>query len=66
MKTADQLLERALVLIMDEWGYSRERAIAWLNDDTTDWTPRPKPEPIGLDAFIQVTRTSFIEARNLP
>ena len=63
MKTSDQLLERALVLIMDEWGHSRERALEWLNDDTEDWTPRPQSEPSYLPGtFIQVTRTTNFKA----
>lgn len=58
------LLHRACALIMDEWGYTRERALAWLNDDAADWTPKPQSDcPAEIDgkpAFIQVTRTSVV------
>ncbi len=65
MSDRDQVLfERALVLIMDEWGKTREEALAWLNDDATDWTPRPQTEyPAEIDgksAFIQVPRVSIV------
>jgi hypothetical protein len=63
MTGRDQILfERALVLIMDEWGKTREEALAWLNDDAADWTPRPQfsgPHELdGKPRFIQVTRVS--------
>lgn len=55
------LLDRALTLIMGEWGYSRDRALAWLNDDAADWTP---PKPLGesfTGAFMQVTRETKMD-----
>lgn len=62
------LFERALTVIMDEWGYTRERALAWLNDDSVDWTPRPQidcPAVIdGKPAFMQVTRVTCITRPN--
>jgi hypothetical protein len=33
------LFERALSLVMDEWGKTRDEAMAWLEDDESDWTP---------------------------
>jgi hypothetical protein len=55
------LLDRACTLIMGEWGYTRDRALAWLNDDTQDWTPRPQStEPSPPGTFIQVTRTTKV------
>lgn len=63
MTDRDKLLfERAIVLIMDEWGKTREEALAWLNDDEADWTLRPHVDcPTEIDgkpAFMQVTRVS--------
>lgn len=49
-KTSDQLLERAIVVIMREWGFNRERALEWLSDDAEDWTPPVQHEP-NPDAF---------------
>ncbi len=55
------LLERALCLICDEWGKTREEALTWLTDDSEDWTIRERPETSPLpNAFVQVTRTSVI------
>lgn len=59
-KDTNILLERALVIIMQEWGYSRKRALEWLSDDAEDWTP-PAPRPaIRPGAFIQVTRRTEV------
>jgi hypothetical protein len=58
-KPTEVLLERAIILIMDEWGYTRERALEWLNDDTQDWTPRPQYDAPG-GTFMQVTRKTVV------
>lgn len=56
------LLERALWIIMREFGYCRTDALKWLEDDTAH-TPEADPVAIdhGPDAFMQVKRVSVIE-----
>lgn len=45
MNTTEKQLERAIEIIMDEWGYTRERTISWLNEligesaDLSPWQP---------------------------
>lgn len=56
---SDVLLERAITLICDEWGYTRARARAWLEDDTAEWDNSERPETTTAPGtFIQTRRTS--------
>jgi hypothetical protein len=46
------LLERAITLICDEWGPTRQRARAWLENDDADWdyTPDEPEAPVSPQA----------------
>lgn len=65
--TREQILfERALNLVANEWGYTRARALTWLNDDAQwqlplTWpTDKPLENVAGMMPFVQVTRTSIV------
>jgi hypothetical protein len=59
------LLDRAIILIMSEWGQSREQVTAWLNDDLYEWSEAVRPEveygPDNPSPFMQVTRESKVD-----
>ncbi len=62
----ERLLDRALSVIQREFGYTRERALEWLNNDKEDWTPPSEDETqIPPGWLIQTQRRTEIPAAYL-
>lgn len=51
------LVNRALNLIQKDWGYGRQRAYDWINDDNGDWEQEDDPTPMDWDSPYIGTQT---------
>lgn len=57
-------LDRAISIIMVEWGYTRKQAKGWLANEEYDWVRPKDPKPIkwpkGKSPWVEQYTTAYI------